>query len=82
MSPAEAADYVELVRQEATVVDDPPASGLALTADPDDEFLVDLARAAAADAIVSGDVHLLNLRGSLPVMSPAEFLAALADPKA
>ncbi len=81
VSPAEAAAYVELVRQEAMVVDDPPPSGLALTADPDDEFLVDLARSAAADAIVSGDAQLLNLRGSLPVMSPAEFLAALADPK-
>lgn len=77
-TPDEAAAYVELVRQAAVAVDDPPPSGLALTADPDDEFLVDLARAAAVDVMVSGDAHLLALRGSLPVMSPAEFLAELA----
>ena len=48
-----------------------------LSADPDDEYLVDLARAAEADVLVSGDAHLLELRDRLPVMTPAEFLARL-----
>jgi hypothetical protein len=42
-----------------------------------DEYLVDLARAAAAAVLVSGDAHLLDLRDRLPVMTPAEFLATL-----
>jgi predicted nucleic acid-binding protein len=51
----------------------------ALSADPDDEYLIDLARAAGADALVSGDAHLLDLRGVVPVMTPAQFLASLAS---
>jgi len=78
-SPGEAAAYLDLVRGLATQVHDPPPSGLALCADPDDEFLLDLARAASADAMVSGDAHLLALRGTLPVLSPAEFLAKLGQ---
>ncbi len=74
---AEVAAYVNLVRREATVVDDPAPDPFPATADPDDEFLVDLARATAVDALVSGDAHLLDLRGRLPVMTPAEFLASL-----
>lgn len=77
VSAAEAAAYVDLIRREAMVLDDPPPGARPLSADPDDEYLVDLARAAAADALVSGDVHLLDLRDRLPVMTPAEFLATL-----
>jgi putative PIN family toxin of toxin-antitoxin system len=77
VSEQEAAAFVELVRTEATLLDDPTPSGLALTSDPDDEFLVDLARAASADVLVSGDGHVLALRGALPVMSPSEFLSHL-----
>lgn len=78
VSAAEAAAYLELVGTEATVVDDPPPGDHVFTADPDDEFLIGLARAALADVIVSGDAHLLDLRGSLPVKTPAEFLSSLA----
>ena len=74
---AEATAYVDLMRREATILDDPAPSNQALSADPDDEFLVDLARAAAADVLVSGDAHLLVLRDRLPVMTPAAFLATL-----
>ncbi len=73
----EAAAYVDLIRHEATILDDPTPSARPLSADPDDEYLVDLARAAAADALVSGDAHLLDLRDRLPVMTPAQFLATL-----
>ncbi len=74
---AEGAAYVDLIRREATVLDDPAPITRPLSADPDDEYLVDLARAAAADVLVSGDAHLLDLRDRLPVMTPAEFLARL-----
>jgi predicted nucleic acid-binding protein len=45
----------------------------------DDEYLVDLARDAGADALVTGDAHLLDLRPIIPAMTPAEFLATLPD---
>lgn len=73
---AEAVAYVDLIRHEATILDDPAPSFRPLSADPDDEYLVDLAR-AGADVLVSGDAHLLDLRDRLPVMTPAEFLATL-----
>ena len=77
VSAAEVAAYVELIEHEATVHDDPPPAEEPLSADPDDEYLLDLARAAAADVLVSGDSHLLALRDVVPVMTPAEFLATL-----
>ncbi len=76
---AEAVAYVDLIGHEARIVDDPAPSAPPLSADPDDEYLVDLARVAAVDALVSGDAHLLDLRDRLPVMTPAEFLAMLAS---
>lgn len=75
----EVAAYVDLIEHEATIREDPRASGEKLSADPDDEYLIDLARAAAVDALVSGDSHLLALHGVLPVMTPATFLATLAE---
>ena len=74
---AEAAAYIDLIRREATILDDPAPGARPLSADPDDEFLVDLARVAAVDALVSGDAHVLDLRDRLPVMTPAQFLATL-----
>ena len=76
---AEAVAYVDLIRQEATILDDPAPIARPLSADPDDEYLVELARAAVVDALVSGDAHLLDLRDRLPVMTPAEFLATLGE---
>lgn len=49
-----------------------------VSANPDDDKFLDCAVAAHADAIVSGDRHLLALgsfRG-IPILSPAEFLAS------
>jgi putative PIN family toxin of toxin-antitoxin system len=77
LSLAEVDDYVELLRSESIVVGDPPPLGEPATKDPQDEYLVALARAARADALVSGDPHLTALRGSLPVLTPAEFLKLL-----
>ncbi len=79
VSEAEADAYVELIRSEAVVRADPVPSPEALSADPDDEYLIDLARDAGADALVTGDAHLLDLRAVIPAMTPAEFLETLAD---
>jgi hypothetical protein len=47
--------YVALIRHESMVVDDPVASSEPLAADPDDEYLIDLARATRVDSFASGD---------------------------
>jgi len=74
---AEADAYVELVRAEAVVRVDPEPSPTPIGTDPDDEFLIDLARDARADALVTGDSRLLELRTVISVMGPAEFLETL-----
>jgi uncharacterized protein len=72
--------YVELIRRESIVLDDPPPSSEPLGVDPDDEYLIDLARDARVHALISGDAHLLDLRHAVPALTPREFLASLADP--
>ncbi len=77
---AEADAYVELIRLDSIVHDDPtPSTAGPISADPDDQFLIDLARAVPVDALVSGDRHLLDLRHTAPIMTPGEFLASLDD---
>jgi uncharacterized protein len=66
--------YVEMLRRESTILDDPDLPPLSLSEDPGDDDLIVLARAARTDALVSGDSHLLRLRGRIPVLSPREFL--------
>ncbi len=70
-------DYVAELRMSGILLADPdPMPGL--TKDPGDDYLVALARAAKADAIVSGDAHLLKLpRVDPPVFAPRAFLEAL-----
>ena len=70
--------YLALIASEGIHHDDPAPAGEPIGADPGDEYLIDLARLARVDALVSGDGHLLDLREMLPVMSPAEFLLTLA----
>lgn len=48
--------------------------------DPDDDKFIWCALAGGAEYIISGDEHLLHLNPCpVPVMSPAEFLAACAE---
>ena len=77
VSEAEADAYVELIRTDGVVRADPPPSPEPLGADPDDEYLIDLARDAQADALVAGDAHLFELRAVIPAMTPAEFIETL-----
>jgi len=80
VSEAEIDAYAELIRREGLVVDDPLPSSEPVGVDPDDEYLIDLSRAGQVDALVTGDVHLLDLRDVLPMRTPREFIDSLATP--
>jgi putative PIN family toxin of toxin-antitoxin system len=72
-----AAEFVNGLAQDADMVDDPPDPA-AVSADPDDDYLIALARAANADCLVSGDRHLLDLADpDPPVLTPRQFLDLL-----
>lgn len=67
------AAYVQLVHREAQVVPDPKTPPPVRCPDPNDDYLIALAQEQRA-ALVSGDRHLLELAGTIPVFSPGEFL--------
>jgi putative PIN family toxin of toxin-antitoxin system len=68
------AAYLDLLNRNAEVAADPETPPPIRCADPDDDYLIALAHSQSA-ALVSGDHHLLELAGRIPVFSPAEFLA-------
>lgn len=76
--------YLDEFERLAEAVDDPsevPTVG----PDPDDDYLIALARTTHADAVVSGDTDLTGLAlTDLPTLTPRELLdelaAALDDP--
>jgi putative PIN family toxin of toxin-antitoxin system len=72
-----ALDFVNLIRMEAQMMDDPIAEPSVRAPDPDDDYVIALGEAANA-MIVSGDAHLLGLADAIPVYSPAGFLEVLA----
>ena len=66
-----------LVVREADLFDDPPPQP-GLTPDPQDDYLVALARAARCDVLVAGDAYLQQLTEARPpVLTPRAFLALL-----
>jgi len=68
----EAGQYVDALRRSAELVPDasePPVR----SPDPDDDYLVALA-AQERVPLVTGDRHLLELAGDLPIYAPDEFL--------
>ncbi len=68
-----AAAFITAFCDRATMVGDPPA-GSVKTADPDDDYLLALAQTHDADAVVSGDPHLLDAASSeLQVLTPREL---------
>jgi predicted nucleic acid-binding protein len=69
---------VPSVADSASVVADPDSDPPVRSRDPDDDYLIALSSAHRA-ALVSGDKHLLNLEGEIPVFSPRAFLDLLAD---
>jgi putative PIN family toxin of toxin-antitoxin system len=74
----EARAFVQKLLTSATLVDDPPQQQHHGLRDPDDSYLLTLARGAKADCIVSGDGDLTILTDPQPpVIVPADFLASL-----
>jgi putative PIN family toxin of toxin-antitoxin system len=73
---SEAAAIVQWLGRSATILEDPDEPARRGSADPGDDYLIALAAHAHA-ALVSGDRHLLELAGELPIYAPADFLPLL-----
>jgi putative PIN family toxin of toxin-antitoxin system len=74
-----AAEFIAGLAQDALLLEDPPPRP-GLSPDPDDDYLITLARAAEADYLVSGDRHLLDLADPVPpVLAPRDFLDLLGS---
>lgn len=74
---AEVRELVADLAAVATVIRDPP-DPVAITRDPNDDYLVALAVAAQADALVSGDRDLTDPQDPpVPVLTPRTFLDRL-----
>jgi uncharacterized protein len=76
IKPDDAKRFVELLSELAEVVPDPEGPPPVHSEDPGDDYLLALA-AREQVPLVSGDRHLLALRGRAPVFSPREFLDRL-----
>lgn len=71
---------IDRLKTDAAPADDPVVLP-GVTSDPDDDYLVALARENHADGIVSGDPHLRSASEiGIRVFTPAEFLAHLGNP--
>lgn len=77
ISESDAAELVQWLADNASVVVDPDTEAPVRSRDPDDDYLVVLASTHRA-ALVSGDKHVLALEGEIPVFSPRAFLDLLA----
>jgi putative PIN family toxin of toxin-antitoxin system len=80
LTPAEAREVIQAIRNDALVIDPAPLPELACR-DADDDLILAKALAAAADAIATGDQDLLVLREfkGIPIRNPRECLALLAE---
>lgn len=72
----EATAIVEWLHRSATIVQDPDEPAPRTSEDPGDDYLIALAAHEHA-ALVSGDRHLLELAGELPIYAPADFSSLL-----
>ncbi|HET9152606.1 MAG TPA: putative toxin-antitoxin system toxin component, PIN family [Solirubrobacterales bacterium] len=65
---------IRLLLDEGQLAEDADGPPPVRCVDPQDDYLIVLAHQEEA-ALVSGDHHLLDLAGQIPVFSPSEFLA-------
>jgi putative PIN family toxin of toxin-antitoxin system len=77
ISEEDANAFVDRVRANAELANDPPKPALR-SVDPGDDYLLALAEAEHA-LLVSGDKHLLDLADAFPIRTPREFADALAS---
>jgi uncharacterized protein len=73
---AEVRGFLELLRGLAEWVEDAEAVPGVTSRDPKDDYLI-AAAASARATLVTGDAHLLELEGSIPVLSPRAFLDSI-----
>lgn len=81
LSFSEVLEYVVWLRERATLVEEQRIERV--TGDPDDDYLIALARESGADFLVSGDKrHVLGLRLQAPpkIASPREFVQVFETP--
>jgi hypothetical protein len=76
--PQDAEAVVDWLRRTATQASDPGGEPSVRSDDPGDDYLLVLAEHQRA-ALVSGDDHLLSLRGRAAVFSTVDFLAVLDE---
>jgi putative PIN family toxin of toxin-antitoxin system len=69
---------VQWVSESATTATGGQTTPPTRSVDPGDDYLVALASSQRA-ALVSGEEHLLDLAGRIPVFSPLEFMRLLAE---
>jgi uncharacterized protein len=82
VTPSERDLFLARLRAQAEVVTDPGGSAGA-TRDPDDDYLVALARSQHVDAIVSGDKDLIEANlDDPPVWTPRECAERIRDARA
>jgi putative PIN family toxin of toxin-antitoxin system len=78
--PYSIAAFLWVIRRFGVLLAD-PLEVPSVTADPEDDRVVALAKTAAADALVSGDRHILEAGLTIPVFTPSDFLVDLGpDP--
>ena len=79
LQPNQVSRIVALFRDTFELVE-PSRRVNAIVGDPDDNRVLETADAASADAIVSGDKHLLDLKewNGIRILSPAEFIREMA----
>ena len=71
-------EFLVLLRSLAERAADPEATPSPRSRDPGDDYLIALAAALRA-TLVTGDAHLLELAGSIPVVTPRSFLDLLEE---
>lgn len=71
-----AAQLLSLLEELAERAEDPDTAAPVRSPDPADDYLIALAASAHA-TIVTGDAHLIELEGAVPVVSPRAFLDSL-----
>lgn len=79
LSKEESRSYVNLFRNFAVLVSDPPPER-GLSPDPGDDYLISLSRASRADFLVSGDPHLTGIQKPEPaIIAPRAFMDKLGE---
>jgi len=80
ISRQEASEFVDYLRRTADLRSDPRLVIGLVPEDPDDDYLVALAREAGVDYLVSGDDHLVRLPSPRPpVVTPAQLVDRLDE---